>query len=182
MTNLLHYFTFHVTFWRAFAARVAANETQKHSHSFSLEGCMKRVIVVSSIVAVVVFAVALFVAHPVQAEKQIDAKFPGAEKHEVTLAQGLQYVHNFRVDRTAPQTDASSFDRGIIDKIMAQHNCAKLKMYYGKRVDGSFCLVLLGVDVQGKDMVNGTIAEMGCPCPPWCGGGSPFEDNSIAQK
>jgi hypothetical protein len=53
---------------------------------------------------------------------------------------------------------------------------------YWVQEKGRFTVVLIGVDREGKDMVNGTIAEMQAPCPPWCDVESPFAMETLALQ
>jgi hypothetical protein len=94
----------------------------------------------------------------------------------------LQYVENFRKNPQAPKDKGGSFNRGIFDKILAQPGCEKIKLYWAQEKNGKFTVVLVGVDAEGKDMVNGTIAEAIAPCPPWCDRTSPFIMETLAQK
>jgi hypothetical protein len=44
-----------------------------------------------------------------------------------------------------------------------------LRFYQGRNADGSFAMVLVGVDDTGNDMTDGDILEQHYPCPPYCG-------------
>jgi hypothetical protein len=69
-----------------------------------------------------------------------------------------------------PKHHGRSFDRGVIDKILAQPGCKALRYYHGRNEDGTPNLVLVGVDAAGKDMTmaSATVAEKGQGCPPYC--------------
>ena len=108
-----------------------------------------------------------------QVEKKITVTFPGAEKHEVSLAEAKQYLQNYRKSLQAqktktPQIQGGSFDRGAIEKILAQSGCAHLRIYYGRDEKGKPNLVLVGVDTVGKDMTKACIMDRSSDCPPWC--------------
>jgi hypothetical protein len=98
----------------------------------------------------------------------VDQKFPGAEKHEISLDEARKYVQRHTLSPIYPKHHGGSFDRGALDKILAQPDCARLRIYQGKNEDGTPSLVLVGVDSAGKDMTKGCIMEMIDPCPPDC--------------
>jgi hypothetical protein len=128
---------------------------------------MKSPIVTVAIV-IVVAIIAFFVGRHTCVYKPQKTNFPGAEKHEVALSDAVKYVQNFRKAAPTPEIKGGSFDRGAIDKILAQPSCALLRIYYGKDENGKPNLILLGVDKDGKDMTKGMIMEKAIPCPPWC--------------
>jgi hypothetical protein len=128
---------------------------------------MKRSIV-TGIIVVVVAVIAFFVGCKTSIEKPMQTSFPGAEKHEITLSDAVKYVQNFRKTTPTPEINGGTFDRGAIDKILAQPGCASLRIYYGRDENGKPNLVLVGVDAVGKDMTKNTIMERQAPCPPYC--------------
>jgi hypothetical protein len=108
-----------------------------------------------------------------EAEKKVTVTFPGAEKHEVSLAEAKQYIQNYRKNlqsqkTKSPQIQGGAFEKGAIEKILAQPGCAQLRIYYGQKEDGNPNLVLVGVDTSGNDMTKGIFMEKVAPCPPWC--------------
>jgi len=44
-----------------------------------------------------------------------------------------------------------------------------MRYYYAQEDDGTPCVVLVGVDPQGRDIVTGVVLELGWLCPPICG-------------
>ena len=98
----------------------------------------------------------------------IDEKFPGAEKHEISLKEAKEHIQRHKKNPIHPKYHGGMFDRGAIDKILAQPGCKGLRIYQGKNEDGTPSLVLVGVDSAGKDLTQGAVMEMQMPCPPWC--------------
>ena len=98
----------------------------------------------------------------------VDSKFPGAEKHEISLEEAKTHIQRHKKNPIHPNHHGGSFDRAVIDKILAQPGCARLRYYHGRNEDGLPNIVLVGVDASGKDMVKGTIAERPNGCPPFC--------------
>lgn len=100
---------------------------------------------------------------------KIDVKFPGAEKHEISLEEAKKHIQRHKKNPIHPKHHGSSFDRGAIDKILAQPGCKALKIYHGRDEKGKPNLVLVGVDTAGNDMTSASIMERGSDCPPNCG-------------
>jgi hypothetical protein len=127
---------------------------------------MNRTLVTVVIVVAVAFFIGCSISIPI--EKPQQTSFPGAEKHEITLADAVKYVQNFRKTTPTPEIKGGTFDRAAIDKILAQSGCASLRIYYGKDENGKPNLVLVGIDKDGKDMTKSAIMERQAPCPPYC--------------
>ncbi|MCX6121107.1 MAG: hypothetical protein NTX44_05765 [Ignavibacteriales bacterium] len=100
--------------------------------------------------------------------KEVDAKFPGAEKHEISLDEAKKHIQRHKKNPIHPKHHGGSFDRAAIDKILAQTGCKALRIYHGKNEDGTPSLVLVGIDAAGKDMTKAVIMEGIQPCPPFC--------------
>jgi hypothetical protein len=60
------------------------------------------------------------------------------------------------------------FDRSAMDRILKQDRCAGIRSYFAMHADGTWTLVLVGVDADGHDLANGELAEEMRPCPPYC--------------
>jgi hypothetical protein len=133
------------------------------------------------VVALVICAIFFLTGMKANATDSKQQQFIGAEKHEIALSEGLELVANFRKNPQAPKSQGSSFDRGALDKILAQPGCEKIKMYWAQEKDGKFTVVLVGVDMAGKDMVAGAIMERGGGCPPFCDVTSPFVMETVAS-
>ncbi len=99
--------------------------------------------------------------------KIIVKKYPGAEKHEITLDEAKLHIKRHKENPIHPNLHGGSFDRGAIDKILAQRGCKGLRYYHGRDEDGKPNLVLVGVDKAGKDM-TASIMERSGFCPPYC--------------
>jgi len=135
---------------------------------------MKSPIVTVAIV-VLVAIIAFFVGRHTCVYKPQKAIFLGAEKHEVPLSDAVRYVQNYRKSNPTAKTNGGSFQRAILDKILAQPDCDGIRYYYAQAEDSSSTLVLVGITAKGTDMTKATIAEMSRPCPPWCDAASDFK-------
>ncbi|RPI01200.1 MAG: hypothetical protein EHM64_16105 [Ignavibacteriae bacterium] len=118
----------------------------------------------------------------------VDPNFPGAEKHEITLEEAKKHIQRHKKNPIHPNHHGGSFDRAAVDKLLAQPDCAGLRIYHGKNEDGTPSLILVGVDSAGKDITpittkstaasamtttaTASIMEKSWPCPPYCDGSS----------
>ena len=100
--------------------------------------------------------------------KKVDEKFPGAEKHEISLNVAKQHIQRHKKNPIHPKLHGGSFDRAAIDKILAQPGCTRLRYYHGREKKGKPNLVLVGVDATGKDMTKASIMDRSDHCPPIC--------------
>jgi hypothetical protein len=112
----------------------------------------------------------------------VDLKFPGAEKHEISLEEAKKHIQRHKKKPLHPKHNGGSFDRAAIEKILAQPGCARLRIYHGRDAKGNPNLILVGVDSAGKDMLpakkgklkaslnanQASIMEKAWPCPPYC--------------
>jgi hypothetical protein len=100
--------------------------------------------------------------------QDVDANFPGAEKHEISLEEAKKHIQRHTLNPIYPNHHGGSFDRAAIDKILAQPGCNALRVYHGRDENGKPNLVLVGIDTDGKDMTKESIMEKGMDCPPNC--------------
>jgi hypothetical protein len=88
--------------------------------------------------------------------------------------------HGIPLSEAATQTKRSRdsshkggmFLRKELDDLLAQPGCSGVRFYYGLDANGQDSLILVGVDKDGNDMVNGVLIDGSFPCPPFCGGGN----------
>lgn len=103
------------------------------------------------------------------------AQLTGHEVQNVTLAYGASLTSNFRNSSPSGTTLGEYFSGDAVRGILNQTGCIGLRIYYGKKSDGTPALVLSGVDGNGSDLAGGVICETGFPCPPVCDVTSPLE-------
>ncbi len=95
---------------------------------------------------------------------------PSAEAvalHAMSAPEAAALTQAFREANPGAET-AGYFDRAAIDQILSEPGVAGLRIYQGMHPDGASALVIVGVDSQGDDLDQGTIAEKHRPCPPFC--------------
>lgn len=107
---------------------------------------------------------------PAGAQSQIDA----ALDHSIDLESAVQFVTSFRLANASEEPAAEAFGRDAIFALLGQPGCVGLRIYHGIAGNGQRVLVLVGVDVEGKDMYLGLLDEKGIPCPPICDESSPL--------
>ena len=94
--------------------------------------------------------------------------FRGADQHEITPAEARHLIENFEKNPHVPQIKGGSFNRGIVDKILAQKDCDGLRFYYAQNDTGRAELVITGITKSGKAMFMEVVGDQIMPCPPWC--------------
>ena len=57
-------------------------------------------------------------------------------------------------------------------RILEQPGCVGIRAYPGEDADGSVSTILVGVDADGNDMVNGELMQDPFTCPPECSDGN----------
>lgn len=134
---------------------------------------MKKVLSLNQVIPVIiVIAFLTILMHfigGVSSYTQMDPSlFSGNENHSITLDQATLLVKNFQ--STAPESSilGEYFGRDAILSILNQDQCVGLRIYNGRKDDGTPVFVLVGVDGSGCDMKSGILAELGFPCPPFC--------------
>jgi hypothetical protein len=96
------------------------------------------------------------------------AQYTGVGNHDVTIGQAQQFIQSYQSEPGAPRAKALYFERNIYDKILAQPGCVGIRQYFARNEAKEVTLVLVGVDSNGNDMINGIIGEGAQACPPLC--------------
>lgn len=90
---------------------------------------------------------------------------PDPRSHRISVADAAAQTRRYREG----QQKGGFFLRKELDELLAQPGCSGLRYYYGRKVDGQESLLLVGVDKDGNDLVQGIIMEESFLCPPICG-------------
>ena len=93
---------------------------------------------------------------------------PSPKGHRIPLSEAAEQTKRYRDS----MSKGGLFLRGELDDLLAQPGCSGLRFYYGRDKDGMDTLILVGVDKDGNDIVNGVLLDLHFPCPPVCGGGN----------
>lgn len=93
---------------------------------------------------------------------------PSPKGHRIPLDEAAEQTKRYRDS----MSKGGLFLRAELDDLLAQPGCSALRFYYGRDKDGQDSLILVGVDKEGNDIVNGVLMELHFPCPPICGDGN----------
>ncbi|MFQ5605078.1 MAG: hypothetical protein ACE5HS_17580 [bacterium] len=107
-------------------------------------------------------------------EEMPQVKFNGEEDHSISLSEASELTANFQKQITPNQVIGGYFGKNAIINILQQDGAVGLRYYYGLDKDGLPHIVLVGVDKNGNDMINGLLAQRSAMCPPYCP-----EDNDL---
>jgi hypothetical protein len=99
----------------------------------------------------------------------VPLRLTGSEDHSISLEAAVRMTTRYRADAPAGAALAESFGRDAIAAILAHPRCVGLKVYHGVNDDGRQVVVLIGVDGDGNDIIDGYIGDNGILCPPICG-------------
>lgn len=77
--------------------------------------------------------------------------------------------------------DSETFNRTAIEKLLALPGCVGIRVYTGMNEEDQLCLILVGVNDKGEDLIiptmstagltvegEGEVVEDGMRCPPSC--------------
>lgn len=95
-------------------------------------------------------------------------KLTGKEDHSISLADASRLTSNFQKGAEADAIIGGYFGKEALVNILQQEGCVGLRYYYGMDQDGIPRMVLVGVNEDGNDMIEGQLAERATLCPPLC--------------
>ena len=85
----------------------------------------------------------------------------------ITLQEGSDMTAEFR--KNFPNaTKAVYYTADVYQDILAQAGCVGIRIYNAINEDNKLTNVLVGVDRDGNDLVNGKIYDLGQKCPTIC--------------
>jgi hypothetical protein len=94
--------------------------------------------------------------------------FTGHENHDFPLDTAAAWTKNYR-NANLGATKGHFFGKDAIDAILGQANCVGIRIYYALDENAKKHLIVVGVQPDGNDLVNGLLAERSIDCPPTCG-------------
>jgi hypothetical protein len=106
--------------------------------------------------------------------------------HEISLAEAAAMTARYREGKsgilnTGLEEDilpnSETFDKSEIQRLLDQDGCKSLRIYYGMDADLKIHAILVGVNAQDEDMIEGSstpgeVLEMAQRCPEVCPPGS----------
>ena len=96
--------------------------------------------------------------------------FDGTEGAVITLAEAKQFTADYRKGITPGTVISHYFGKNVLEQILNQNGCVGIRMYHGLDENGIKNLVLVGVESNQEDLINGIIADKSVVCPPFCNG------------
>jgi hypothetical protein len=103
------------------------------------------------------------------------ARFEPDRDHAIDLRTAVLYTNSLRQMGESQGVRAVAFGREAVLALLNQPGCSGIRIYQGIADRGRRVLVLVGVDLEGKDMYLGTLNDRGYPCPPVCDETSPLD-------
>ena len=94
--------------------------------------------------------------------------FTGKEPHEIDADTARAYIRGWRARAAPGHTRGGFFSRDILVKMLAQPECAGLRIYHARHEKGHDTFVVVAAAADGRDLWTGTVAENMLPCPPHC--------------
>lgn len=112
--------------------------------------------------------------------------------HSIPLAEAIELTSRFQADRLADMSICETFEKDSVRKMLQAEGADKLRIYYGRKEDGSICAVLVAADGAGNDLLpkanksvnqqneeegDEYILENSYKCPPACPPESPLNNH-----
>jgi hypothetical protein len=102
--------------------------------------------------------------------------------HQISYEQAKSLVDRYRVRRPVMTTTgyenslpySETFDAKEVQRLLDQPGCVSFRIYYGMNEEVAVCLILVGVNDKGEDIIQtpqgneAVILEYGVLCPPKC--------------
>jgi hypothetical protein len=89
--------------------------------------------------------------------------------HEITLQEAITMTHAYQNSpQFAGQTKAGLISATAIQDLLNQPGCVGVRIYFALNANDNLTLVLVGTDINEKDMTNGVILDKLKDCPPIC--------------
>jgi len=94
--------------------------------------------------------------------------------HSISLEQAITMTRLYRLSIPAGMPLSETFQIASIKALLSEPDCTALRIYYGKKEDGTIHAILVGVNEKGEDITDGIILEEAFRCPPICTANSPL--------
>lgn len=85
--------------------------------------------------------------------------------HKIVIGEARDMVDRYR---RAVQRSGGAFKKSALERLLSQTGCVGMRIYYGMHPDGQPALILVGVDENGEELLDGELLENNFPCPPFC--------------
>lgn len=88
--------------------------------------------------------------------------------HAISLEEAVAMTNLYRSSIPEGMPLSEAFEIESVNTLLSQTGCTSLRIYYGKKTDGTIHAILVGVNKNGEDMTEGLLLEEGNRCPPFC--------------
>ena len=88
----------------------------------------------------------------------------------ITLEQAVAYIKTWRNTARQESAKAHLIAKEALLDVMAPSDVVSVRAYLGKDENGDEKLIFVGVDINGKDLIDDThiLTDRSSPCPPFC--------------
>ena len=128
---------------------------------------LKKIVLTISILSIIVIALFIYPSMN-QSVKADQVSSTGYKNQIISFQDAMGILKTSERIAASDAVIAQYFGKDLVDKILAQPGCVRVRMYYGKHANGKPGVLILGVNKYGKDMVSGILAMPTKPCPPYC--------------
>ncbi len=95
--------------------------------------------------------------------------------HEITLQEAITLTHAYQNSpQFAGQPKAGLITATAVQELLNQPGCEGVRIYFSLNANNNLTLVLVGTDINEKDMTSGVILDKLKDCPPFCNFDSPL--------
>lgn len=89
--------------------------------------------------------------------------------HEITLQEAITMTQAYQnAPQFAGQTKAGLITASAVQDLLNQPGCVGIRIYFALNTNNNLTLVLIGTDINEKDMTTGVILDKLKDCPPQC--------------
>ena len=85
--------------------------------------------------------------------------------HKIAIGEAREMIDRHR---RAAERSGGAFKKSALERLLNQTGCVGMRIYYAMHPDGQPALILVGVDENGEELMDGELLEKNFPCPPFC--------------
>lgn len=74
-------------------------------------------------------------------------------QHSISLDEAIQLTSSFQSSRPADMPVCETFEKSSVLALLQVAGAEKFRIYYGKKVNGEICAVLVAADADGRDIL-----------------------------
>jgi len=95
--------------------------------------------------------------------------YTGNEDFKIDLVDAKVLTRRYRGTMSTTDKSGGYFGKSNLIALLSQDTCVGIRYYYGLDENNVQVLVIVGVDSNQNDLLNGLILERSFPCPTSCG-------------